>query len=74
VEAVKPALELLSDERFAGANAEFLEAHEHYRHGRHAECMNECLKAFESTLKIICKKQKWPFKDTDTAKALIDVV
>ena len=41
-EAVRPALQLLSEKRFAGANAEFLKAHEHYRHGRNAECMNEC--------------------------------
>ena len=36
--------------------------------------MNECLKALESTLKIICAKRKWPHRDTDTAKTLIDVV
>ncbi len=73
-ESVRPALQLLSDKRFAGANAEFLKAHEHYRHGRNAECMNECLKALESTLKIICGKQGWSFRETDTAKTLIDVV
>jgi Domain of unknown function (DUF7014)/AbiJ N-terminal domain 4 len=73
-QAVKPALYLLSDRAFAGANEEFLKAHEHHRHGRQQECMNECLKALESTLKIICKLRKWPYRETDTAKTLIDVV
>jgi len=64
---------LLSDKNYAGANAEFLKAFEHYRHGNTKECLIECLKAFESTMKAICTKRKWPFKSTDTAKALIEV-
>ena len=32
--------------------------------------MIDCLKAYESTLKIILKKRKWEYKDTDTADAL----
>jgi len=31
-EVVKPALHLLSESAFSGANADFLKAHEHYRH------------------------------------------
>jgi len=58
---------------YAGANAEFLKAFEHYRHGNIKECLNECLKAFESTMKPICTKRKWFFKATDTARTLIDV-
>jgi hypothetical protein len=46
---------------------------EHYRKGDTKECLNECLKAFESTMKVICAKRKWPFKPTDAAKELIDV-
>jgi hypothetical protein len=72
-EAVKPTLVLLSHKNYTGANAEFLKAFEHYRHGNTKECISECLKAFESTMKAICTKRKWPFKSTDTAKALIDV-
>jgi len=72
-EVVKPALLLLSDSRYAGANAEFLKAFEHYRKADTKECLNECLKAFESTMKVICTKRKWPFKPTDTASALIAV-
>jgi len=72
-EAVKPVLHLLSDDRFKGVNEEFLRAHEHYRHGRYKECLNDCLKAFESTMKTICDKQVWSYQPGDTAKKLINV-
>jgi hypothetical protein len=72
-EVIKPALTLLSDKMYQGANEEFLKAHEHYRHGRNKECLNECLKAFESVMKAICKKRKWKYEENDTAKKLIDI-
>ena len=72
-EVVKPALALLSGEEYAEANAEFLKALEHYRRGETKECLNECLKTFESTMRTICKKRKWAFKSKDTAKELMDV-
>lgn len=71
--AVKPVLHLLSDSKFEGANEEFLKAHEHYRHGRYKECLVDCLKAFESTMKTICDIQGWSYQPTDTAKKLIDI-
>jgi hypothetical protein len=70
-EAVKPTLAILRAPGFKGANEEFLQAHEHYRHGRHKECLVDCLKAFESTMKAICKIRQWEIKPNDTAKALI---
>jgi hypothetical protein len=72
-EAVKPVLHLLSDDRFRGANDEFLRAHEHYRHGRYKECLNDCLKAFESTMKTICNEQDWIYQPGDTASKLINL-
>jgi hypothetical protein len=71
-EAVLPALRLLHEQGFAGANAEYRKAHEHYMNGDHKECLVDCLKAFESTMKTICAKRKWAYKDTDTASTLID--
>lgn len=70
-EITKPTLNLLWDDKFNGANEEYLKAHEHYRHGRNKECLAECLKAFESTLKIICTVKGWEFNQTDTASKLI---
>jgi tetratricopeptide (TPR) repeat protein len=72
-EVVRPILDLLRAEEYKGANEEFLKAHEHYRHQRYQECMNECLKAFESIMKAICHKRKWQYnQQKDTAKVLID--
>jgi hypothetical protein len=72
-EVVKPALALLGAEEYAEANAEFRKALEHYRKGEIKECLNGCLRTFESTLRVICTKRKWAFKSKDTAKELIDV-
>jgi AbiJ N-terminal domain 4 len=69
--AVKPTLVLLQEEEFNGANDEFLNAHEHYRHGRYKECLVDTLKSFESTMKVICKRRGWPTQPSDTAKNLI---
>ena len=73
-EAVRPALRLLTATHYAGADEEFRKAHEHYRHQRYGEAVNECLKSLESILKVICKKRQWPFKNTDTANALFQIV
>ena len=73
-EVVKPALGMLSDPMYEGANNEFLKAHEHYRAQRYEECMNECLKAFESCIKAICDKRGWSYGDKDGLKDLIDIV
>jgi len=66
-------LSLLADKRYAGAQKEFLTAHQHYRKGENEQAISEALKAFESTMKSICAKRKWIHKDTDTAKQLLDV-
>lgn len=73
-EAVKPALQALRGKEFAGANEEFLKAFEHYRHGRYKEALNESLKSFESTMKVICNLNKWAYDERDTASKLIDVL
>ena len=72
-EITVPALKLLQQPYLQLANQEFLSAHEHHRHGRRKECLNECLKAFESTMKAICHKRKWPYKQNATAQPLIKV-
>lgn len=73
-EVVKPALTLLRHKRYAGAQEEFLKAHEHYRHGNHKEAMGECLKSLESVLKVICAKRKWTHDPNATVSGLIAVV
>jgi len=73
-EIVRPALCMLSDPMYEGANAEFLSAHAHYRTGKYKECLNDCLKAFESTMKAICIQRGWEFNVGDAANRLINIV
>jgi len=73
VEAVKPALKLLNKKHYKGAQQEFLSAYEHYRHGKNKEALNDCLKAFESTMKAICDKKNWAYQPNATARVLIQV-
>lgn len=72
-EVVKPVLKLLTANKlYQGANDEFLSAHDHYRHGKYKECLNDCLKAFESFLKAIHEKHGWEYdKNKDTAQKLV---
>ncbi len=72
-EVVKPALRLLSQECYAGAQQEFLTAHEHYRHKRYKEAINECLKSFESVMKAICEKRSWKYEKSSTSNSLINI-
>ncbi|MCV9944918.1 STM4504/CBY_0614 family protein [Rhizobium sp. BT-175] len=74
VETVKPVLRLLNTKEYAGPHEEFLSAYEHYREGKNKEALNDCLKAFESTMKAICDKRGWAYNAGDTAKALIDIL
>ena len=73
-EVVKPALGILADPMYTGANEELLKAHAHYRARRNKECLNECLKAFESCIKAICDKRGWTYKENDGAGRLVDIV
>ncbi|UUC20525.1 hypothetical protein NOV18_08605 [Pseudomonas asiatica] len=70
-EVVKPALSLLSEPGFDGAHDEFLAAHEHFRHKRYKEALNEALKAFESTIKVIAGIRGWTVNKGDTANKLV---
>jgi len=73
-EVTKPTLQLLNNNKFQGANEEYLKAHDHYRHGRNRECLTFCGRAFESTMKTICKEKSWQFDETkDAAQKLIDI-
>ena len=73
-EAVQPALKILSASMYEGANDEFLGAHKHFRANRYKECLNDCLKAFESCLKAICNERGWAYGAKDTANRLINIV
>lgn len=71
-EVVVPALNLTNVPAFATANAEYLKAHEAYRHADYETCLTECAKAFESVLKIIGSERGWGITQNDPAQKLVD--
>lgn len=73
-EVVKPALTLLHQPGFEGPEQEFTKAFEHYRRGNEKEAVAEALKAFESTMKSICKARGWAYDKNAPAKKLLEVV
>lgn len=74
-EVVKPALRLLTDNGFMGAEQEFLDAFEHRRKGENKDAILDALKAFESTMKAICDKMGYPYDPAkNTAKDLISIL
>jgi hypothetical protein len=73
-ESVAPVLHLLTSPEYASANAEFLDALQDYRHRDYCDCLTKCGSAFESVMKVVCDKNKWPYKHTDIAATLIDTI
>ncbi|GEO03500.1 hypothetical protein AAE02nite_11640 [Adhaeribacter aerolatus] len=61
-EVVRPVLHFIHNEVFKTVDNEYRLAYEHYRHGNFPDCLSNCGKAFESTLKIICDKKGWVIK------------
>ena len=56
---IKPALKVLTDERFRGAEEEYLLAFEHFKTGNNKDAILNAGKAFESTIKTICKELEY---------------
>lgn len=73
-EAVKPAISFLNQPDYAGPRDEFFGAYEHYRHGNLKEALNDALKAFESTIKVVLELRGWEYDKTSPAKRLLAVL
>ena len=74
-EVIKPALRLLYEEGFDGAEEEFRKAFEYRREGDNKNAILEAGKSFESTMKTICDKKNYTYdKAKDTAKKLIEIL
>jgi hypothetical protein len=71
--AIRPALQALTDPRFATANEEMKKAFEHQRKGdSNEDAITACGRAFESVLKTICEIKNWNYvADKDACAALI---
>ena len=71
-EVIKPALNLLHNEKFKGAEQEYFQAFDFYKAGKNKDAILNSIKAFESVLKTICKEMKYAYDDEkDTAKQLL---
>ena len=73
-EAVKPALSVLSAPHFEAANQEFRDAMDKYRKGDYEDSLAMCGSAFESVLKVVCKRKRWSYNEHDTASQLLEVL
>lgn len=73
-EVLKPALSLLKGEYFAGAQDEFLKAHQHYRNGEYEQSIVWAARSFESALKGACAKRKWKYEKGARAVDLLKTV
>ncbi len=71
-EVIISTIHFLSTQTFKNANDEFMSAHEHFRHHRHKECLADCLKSLETTMKIICNENGWNYDKKDNASKLIE--
>jgi len=74
-EVIEPALRLMYTKGFDGALHEFLLAHKYYCQGpdHFGDCITNCGKSLESTLKTICLQKNWAFDPIDTASKLLEV-
>ncbi len=74
-EVIKPALKLLYEEGFDGAEEEFRKAFEYRRKGDNKNAALGAGKSFESAMKTICDKKGYTYdKAKDTAKQLINIL
>lgn len=73
-ETIKPALALLSDPDFAGAEDEFHKAFQHYRQGDNKAAITSCVASLESTMKSIIAIMGWDLPAKQTVKPLFDLM
>lgn len=72
-EIIVPVIQLLSNKKFEVAHQIYLKAHEHWRNQENVDCLNACGRAFESTMKIICRELWKIDADDKTAGKLIEI-
>jgi AbiJ N-terminal domain 4 len=70
----KELMMFLSNSDYHNINAEYLQAHKHFRGGDYKDCIVNCAKAFESTMKVICDQKGYPYAENATAVSLLQVL
>jgi HEPN domain-containing protein len=69
-QVIRPALDALDRDGFAGALEEFKSALDHARAGRTKEAATEATKSLESTIKCVCNEHGWSYPEGATAQPL----
>jgi hypothetical protein len=69
-----PAINLLHEVAFRGADDQFMQAQEDYRSGDYRGAIVKANAAFESTMKAICDLRQWPYAANARAKDLIGII
>ena len=72
-EIIEPTITLTYNELFENVNVDFVNAIKEYQTGDNKDCIFKLLKAFESTLKIICDENGWEYNETDRCSKLINI-
>jgi len=73
-EAVDRTFQLLNAPLYKNVNLEFLTAHDHFRKGNKADCLNWSLKAFESIMKVVADTNGWLYDKGATARPLVQLL
>lgn len=72
--AITPCLDLLRGKKYVNANHEFLSALDDFRKGKYRDSVAKASSAFESVMKVICKTNKYPYKESDTFSPLLKLI
>ncbi len=71
---VEPALQVMSDPRFATANGELVDGLVKLRNGQYQESIQTCGSAIESVLKTICTLKQWAYVEhKDNLSELLEI-
>jgi len=70
---IEPTINLTYNQLFENVNIDFVGAIKEYQSGDNKDCIVKLLKAFESTLKIICDEKEWSYNETERCSKLIDI-
>ena len=72
-EIIRPTINLTYNELFENVNIDFVNAIKEYQTGDNKDCIVKLLRAFESTLKIICDENGWEYNETERCSKLINI-
>jgi hypothetical protein len=75
-DVTKKVIPLLSNPDYSNINQEYMLAHHYYRvgHNSYEDCIQNCNKAVESTMKIICHKKGYTYSQKDSTRELVNIL